>query len=210
MFKQWVKAVFWSTTAKSFWTFGSIVSAAFCLTPIASRFPLLRFIVPLGLFTVSFFVSSCLEYLSLAQRLEQLTGALTLSNLQTIAGEILSLSSKRHTIVVDIYLSARNQSGEGNSIHVQTCSVDIPAASLEYLQFIQDAQDNIYRRPSDVFGIEPKSERKPVVRAVFTLPESPFPIPQDNVTGILKIIDIHDRKREIKYTAVLERNTPTM
>lgn len=207
-----MKDIFWGGVAKSCWTLGSILAAIISLTPLVAQFPRLRFIIPLGLITFGFFVSSYYVYLSLAQELERITSSLSLDHRQTIAREFLSLSSQRHTVVADIYLSARNQSADGNSICVHTYSVDIPEASLECLHFIEDKQDNmnIVRRPSDVFGIEPKSERKPVVKAVFALPESPFPIPQGSIAGLLEIIDIHDRKREIKYTAVLERNAPIM
>ena len=122
MVKAWLKAVFWGTTAKSFWTFGSITSAIFGLTPYASEHPLLRLEVPLSLFVVGFFVSSCIEYMSLARKLEKITSALTLTTSFTQAGEVMVLESKRHTIVADIYLTARNQSIDGNSLRVQSCT----------------------------------------------------------------------------------------
>jgi hypothetical protein len=206
MFKQWAKAVFWNNTAKSFWTFGCILSAVFCLTPIATRFPQLRFIVPLCLFTIGFFASSYLEYVSLTRKLKQIT---TASHRYTLAGEMTNLPTECHTVVVDIYLIARNQSSDGNSIRVHTCSLNVPGASLNYLQFIEeDAGDNTYHRQSDVLNIQPKSETKPVVKAVFILTGSPYPVPQDNVCGHLEIIDIHDCKHDVEYSALLARNAP--
>ncbi len=207
MFSKWVKAVFWGGTARSFWTFGTILSAILSLTPIGARFPELRVVVPLGLFTLGFFVSSYFVYLPPAKELEQITTALSVTHRHTLAGEQLNETSKRHVIIADIYLTTRNQSADGNSIRVHKCSIDVSKASLKYLQFFGDAQDNMaYLRPSDVFSIQPKSENKPVVKAVFTLSESLFPIAQESVGGCLEIIDIHDRRHNIKYSSILERN----
>ncbi len=209
MFSKWAKAVFWGGTARSFWTFGTILSAILSITPIGARFPQLRVAIPLGLFIVGFFVSSYFVYLPAAKTLEQVTTALTVTHRHTLAGEQFNATSKRHAIVADIYLTTRNQSADGNSIRVHTCSIDAPEASLEYLQFFGDEQDNMaYHRPSDVFSIRPKSENKPVAKAVFTLPESPFPIAKERVTGRLEIIDIHDRRHSIEYSASLEKNKP--
>jgi hypothetical protein len=211
MIKAWLKAVFWGTTAKSFWTFGSITSTIFGLTPYASEHPLLRLEVPLSLFVVGFFVSSCIEYMSLARKLEKITSALTLTTSFTQAGEVMVLESKRHTIVADIYLMARNQSTDGNSLRLQSCFLDVADASLSYLMFIESNAGNyIVFKPSDILKLDPKSETKPVVKAVFSVPESPFPIPapNDQVRGSLKVMDIHDSIHDVKFPAVLLRNAP--
>jgi hypothetical protein len=211
MIKTWLKNVFWGSTAKSFWTFGSIISAIFGLTPYASQHPLLRLVVPLTLFVIGFFVSSCVEYIALARKLEGITSALTLSQTHTQAGEVMVLGARRHTVVADIYMNARNQSADDNSLRLRSCTVDIPTASPSYLMFIErNVGSNEAFQPSDILGLNPKSEIKPIVKAVFTLPESPFPIPipNDQVRGLLEILDIHDRKHVIEYSAMLMRNAP--
>jgi hypothetical protein len=210
MIKTWFKAVFWGM-AKSFWTFGSIASALFALTPYASRYPLLRVIVPLSLLVMGFFVSSCREYLVLARKLKTITGALTLTTSFTQAGEIMVLESKRHTVVVDIYLTARNQSSDGNSVRVQTCILNVANASLSYLMFIEsNVGSNMAFKPNDVLKIEPKAETKPIVKAVFVLSESTFPIPvvNDQIEGSLEMRDIHDTIHRVAFSAVLMRNAP--
>ena len=212
MIKSWLKNVFWGSTAKGFWTFGSIVSTVFALTPYAAQHPLLRLFVPLSLFVVGFFVSSCVEYLALARKLEKITSALTLNHSHTQAGEVMVMGSKRHTVVADIYLNARNQSADSNSLRLQSCTLSIPTASLSYLMFIEsNVGSNTLFRPNDVLRLDPKSEIKPLVKAVFTLPaEALFPIPlaNDRVHGQLEIIDIHDSKHGIEYSAILARNAP--
>jgi len=212
MIKAWLKAVFWGTTAKSFWTFGSITSAIFGLTPYASEHPLLRLEVPLSLFVVGFFVSSCIKHMSLARKLEQITSVLTLTTSFTQAGEVMVLESKRHTTVADIYLTARNQSIDGNSPRVQSCTLDVADASLSYLMFIESNAGNyIVFKPSDILKLDPKSQTEPVVKAIFSVPESPFPIPapNDQVSGSLTVMDIHDSIHDVKFSAVLLRNAPT-
>jgi hypothetical protein len=211
MIKKWFKAVFWGTTAKSFWTFGSITSAIFGLTPYSSQHPLLRLEVPLSFFVIGFFASSCIEYMALARKLEKITSAITLTASMTQAGEIMVLESKRHTVVADIYLSARNQSDDGNSLRLQSCTLDVPGASLSYLMFIEsNAGSSMVFKPNEVLKLDPKSETKPIVKAVFSVPESPFPIPvlNDKIVGILKVIDIHDSIHDISFCAVLQRNAP--
>lgn len=210
MIKAWFKVVFWGT-AKSFWTFGSIASALIALTPYASQYPLLRVIVPLSLFVIGFFVSSCREYVALAQKLEKITSSVTLTAPFTQAGEVMVLESKTHTVVADIYLTARNQSTDGNSLRLQTCTLNAASASLSYLMFIgSNAGSYMVFRPSDVLKIDPKSETKPVVKAVFSVPESPFPVHVANnqIEGTLEVIDIHDSIHRIAFSAVLLRNAP--
>ena len=210
MIKAWFKVVFWGT-AKSFWTFGSIASALFALTQYASQYPLLRVILPLSLLVTGFFVSSCREYVALARKLKKITSALTLSASITQAGEVMVLEAKRHTVVADIYLTARNQSADGNSLRVQSCSLDVANASLSYLMFIEsNAGSHMAFTPSDILKLDPKAETKPVVKAVFSVPEFPFPVPapNDQIGGLLKVMDIHDSIYDITFSGVLLRNAP--
>jgi hypothetical protein len=210
MIKTWFKLVFWGM-AKSFWTVGSIASALYAFTPSASQHPLIRVIVPLSLLVMGFFVSSCREYIVLARKLEQITGALTLTAPFTQAGEVMVPESKRHTVVVDIYLNARNQGSDGNSVRVQTCILNVASASPSYLMFIEsNVGSNMAFKPSDVLRIDPRSETKPIVKAVFLLPEAPFPVPvaNDRIEGSLEVIDIQDSTYQIAFSAVLMRNAP--
>ena len=211
MIKAWLKAVFWGTTAKGFWTAGSIASAVFGLTPYASQHPLLRLQVPLCLFVLGFFVSSCVEYMTLARQLQKSTTALTLTTSFTQAGEIMTLETKRHTVVADIYLTARNQSADGNSLRLLSCTLEVADASLSYLMFIEsNAGSQIFFKPSDILKLDPKSETRPIAKAVFSVPESPYPIPapDDRVSGSLTVMDIHDSKHDVRFSAILLRNAP--
>lgn len=116
-----------------------------------------------------------------------------------------------HTIVADIYMDARNQSADGSSLRLHSSTLNVPKASPSYLMFIErNVGSSLAFKPSDLLDLAPKSEIRPIVKAVFTLPESPFPVPvpNDEISGRLEIVDIHDRKHDIGYSAILARNAP--
>jgi hypothetical protein len=105
---------------------------------------------------IGFFVSSCVEYIALARKLERITSALTLSQTHTQAGEVMVLGARRHTVVADIYMNARNQSADDNSLRLRSCTVDIPTASPSYLMFIErNVGSNEAFQPSDILGLNP-------------------------------------------------------
>jgi hypothetical protein len=207
MFKKWFQSVFWGSVSKGAWTAGSVISAIIGATT-AKDHPLLRVLVPLSIFVVGFFVSNYFIYKGLMQELERVTGKLTLATAGTQIREQINFPLRRHVVVVEMLLDLRNQSAEANSVRVKGAEINVFGASLDHEQprFLGNPKHSCSQPAGPTWNMCGKSQDQAVVQAIFVLPYSPSRIDQENVSGVIEILDIHDRIHKLGFEGALLRN----